>query len=160
MVDADSSNRTQTAHDAEDGRRSDHDGHDAESGPRSGLGDHDAENEHRAGPGGNDTVDRELDQNHDAGPRTRTVTVPLRIYKTITVFSTLFAILGVVGGFVLLDAATNRTQAPVEEIDPLVAGLGLLLIVGGSVVYAFSTRFRAEGMGNAKERSDEGEDDG
>lgn len=88
------------------------------------------------------------------------MTVPLRIYKTITVFSTLFAILGVVGGFVLLDAATNRTQAPIEEIDPLVAGLGLLLIVGGSVVYAFSTRFRAEGMGNAKEQSDEDSDDG
>lgn len=86
----------------------------------------------------------------------RSVIVPLRVYKTITVFSTLFAIVGVVGGFVLLDAATNRAQAPVEEIDPLVAGAGLALIVAGAVVYAFSTRFRAEGMGNAKERSDEG----
>ena len=147
MVDADSSNRMRTSHDAEDGRRSNRDDHDTEDG-------------HHSGPGENDEVDREADRKRVAGPRTRTVTVPLRIYKTITVFSTLFAILGVVGGFVLLDAATNRTQAPIEEIDPLVAGLGLLLIVGGSVVYAFSTRFRAEGMGNAKERSDEGEDDG
>ena len=147
MADADSSSREQTANDAENGCRS-------------GPDDHDAEHGRRSGPGGDDAVDRQDNRNRVGGPRTRTVTVPLRIYKTITVFSTLFAILGVVGGFVLLDAATNRTQAPIEEIDPLVAGLGLLLIVGGSVVYAFSTRFRAEGMGNAKEQSDEDSDDG
>ena len=147
MVDADSSNRMQTDHDAEHGRCS-------------GPDDHDAEHGRRSGPGENTEVDREAARNRVIGSRTRTVTVPLRIYKTITVFSTLFAILGVVVGFVLLDAATNRTQAPIEEIDPLVAGLGLLLIVGGSFVYAFSTRFRAEGMGNAKEQSDEDSDDG
>jgi hypothetical protein len=93
-----------------------------------------------------------------AGPRD--VVVPLRLYKTVTVFSTLFAIVFVLGGFVLLDTATDRATADVSEIDPALAILGVAGIVGGAAVYAFSTRFRAEGMGKPKDESDEPSNDG
>ncbi|PSQ57590.1 MAG: hypothetical protein BRD23_08365 [Halobacteriales archaeon SW_9_67_25] len=86
--------------------------------------------------------------------------VPLRLYKTVTVFSTLFAIVFVLGGFVLLDTATDRATADVSEIDPALAILGVAGIVGGAAVYAFSTRFRAEGMGKPKDESDEPSNDG
>ncbi|WP_336363163.1 DUF7315 family membrane protein [Halalkalicoccus salilacus] len=85
----------------------------------------------------------------------RNVVVPLRVYKAVTVFSTLFAVIGVVVGFVLLDVATDRAQADLAEIDPLVALGGLALIVASAMTYAFSTRFQAARMGNAKD--DEGE---
>jgi uncharacterized integral membrane protein len=90
----------------------------------------------------------------------RDVVVPLRVYKTVTVFSTLFAVLSVVGGFILIDTATQRASVPTSEIDvPLgVAGLGLIL--AGSVVYAFSTRFRTEEMGKSKDDADEGSGNG
>jgi len=90
----------------------------------------------------------------------RDVVVPLRLYKTVTVFSTLFAVAFVLGGFVLLDAATDRATAEVSEIDPLLAILGLAGIAGGAAVYAFSTRFRAAGMGKPKHESDEPSNDG
>ncbi|CCQ34726.1 conserved hypothetical protein [Halorhabdus tiamatea SARL4B] len=80
----------------------------------------------------------------DAGRRD--VVVPLRVYKAVTVFSTLFAVLAIVIGFVVLDAATNRGMAPVSAIDPLLSLLGLGAILFGAVVYAFSTRFRTAGM--------------
>lgn len=76
----------------------------------------------------------------------RNVVVPLRVYKAVTVFSTLFAVLAIVVGFVVLDVATNRGMAPVSAIDPLLSLLGLGAILFGAVVYAFSTRFRTEGM--------------
>ncbi|WP_336345074.1 DUF7315 family membrane protein [Halalkalicoccus ordinarius] len=81
----------------------------------------------------------------------RSVVVPMRVYKAVTVFSTLFAVVGVVGGFVLLDVATDRAQADLAQIEPLVALGGLALIVASAVTYAFSTRFQAAGMGNAKD---------
>lgn len=90
----------------------------------------------------------------------RDVVVPLDVYKRVTVFSTLFAVACVVGGFVALDAATNRTQAPLSEVDPVVALLGLGLIALGGGTYAFATRFRAEGMGNAKDETDQRSDNG
>ncbi|PSP85435.1 hypothetical protein BRC83_02955 [Halobacteriales archaeon QS_1_68_17] len=86
--------------------------------------------------------------------------VPLRVYKAVTVFSTLFAVLTVVVGFVLLDSATDRARAPLSEIDPVLALVGLGLIAAGAITYAYSTRFRAEGMGNAKDDADEPSDDG
>ena len=86
----------------------------------------------------------------------REVVVPLRLYKTVTVFSTLFAILSVVGGFILVDVATERASAPASEIDIL--GIGLIL--AGTVVYAFSTRFRTEEMGKSKDDADEPTDNG
>lgn len=88
------------------------------------------------------------------------VVVPMRVYKTVTVFSTLFAVVGVVGGFVLLDVATNRAQADLAEVNPLLALCGVLLIVISAVVYAFSTRFQAAEMGNANNGGDEGSNDG
>lgn len=90
----------------------------------------------------------------------RDVEVPIDVYKRVTVFSTLFAVACVVGGFIALDVATNRTQAPLSEVDPVIALLGLGLIVLGGATYAFSTRFRAEGMGNAKDETDRGSDNG
>jgi hypothetical protein len=88
------------------------------------------------------------------------VVVPLRVYKTVTVFSTLFAVVFVLAGFVMIDDATNRATAPLSEVDPILASLGLLLLVGGAAVYAFSTRFRTEEMGKSKDDSDEDSNNG
>jgi hypothetical protein len=90
----------------------------------------------------------------------REVVVPLRLYKTVTVFSTLFAILAVVGGFILVDVATDRASAPASEIDIPIAIFGIGLILAGTVVYAFSTRFRTEEMGKSKDDADEPTDNG
>lgn len=84
-------------------------------------------------------------------PGGRDVVVPLSLYKRITVFSTLFAVLAVVAGFVLLDSATNRATADLNEVNVLVAVLGVGSIALGAATYAFSTRFRTEGMGNPKD---------
>jgi hypothetical protein len=83
------------------------------------------------------------------------VVVPLRLYKTVTVFSTLFAVVFVLAGFVLLDSATNRATAELSEVDPVLGVLGLASLVFGAAIYAFSTRFRTEEMGKAKDDSDE-----
>ncbi|MFB6210210.1 MAG: hypothetical protein ABEI76_01595 [Halobacteriales archaeon] len=90
----------------------------------------------------------------------REVVVPLPMYKVVIVFSTLLAIFGVVAGFIVLDAATDRANAPASEIDPGLAVLGLVLIAGGGGIYAFASRFRAEGMGKSKTNDGEGEDNG
>jgi hypothetical protein len=96
----------------------------------------------------------------DGDGDSRDVVVPLRLYKTVTVFSTLFAVAFVLAGFVLLDSATNRATAEASDIDPVLAIVGIGLLVGGAAVYAFSTRFRTEGMGKSKDESDEGSDNG
>ena len=90
----------------------------------------------------------------------RDVVVPMRVYKAVTVFTTLFAVGTVVGGFILLDTATDRGQAAVEEINAVLALLGIGLIVAGAAAYAFSTRFRTPGMGKSKDDTDEGSDNG
>jgi hypothetical protein len=100
------------------------------------------------------------DASDGTGRGARSVTVPTRVYKSVTVFSTLFAVVTVVGGFVLLDAATQRASVSLAEADPVLALLGLGSIVLGAVTYAFSTRFQAEGMGNAKDDDDEPSDNG
>lgn len=82
------------------------------------------------------------------------VIVPLSVYKIVTVFSTLIAGAAVVAGFALLDTATQQAQAPVEEIDVPLALLGIGVIVAGSAVYVFSTRFRTAGMGMANAKDD------
>jgi len=92
------------------------------------------------------------EQSTDTGSEgSRDVVVPLRVYKTVTVFSTLFAVASVVGGFVLVDRATARATLPAAEIDPVVALGGIGLILFGAAVYAFATRFRTEEMGKSKD---------
>ncbi|MEZ3144408.1 hypothetical protein [Halobaculum sp. MBLA0143] len=96
----------------------------------------------------------------------RDVVVPMPIYKTVTVFSTLLAVVGVVGGFVLLDAAVMTggvvrfavnavlsvfavqvSPGVWATLQPVFAVLGLAGIALGAVVYVLGSRFRAEGMG-------------
>jgi len=105
----------------------------------------------------------------DGGSGTgRDVVVPMRLYKTVTVFSTLIAVVSVVFGFMLLDAATLNVSflgaaatgalslVGVSVADGIlstafaVAGIGF-----GAGVYVVGTRFRAEGMGKSQEDSDE-----
>jgi len=106
----------------------------------------------------------------------RDVVVPMRLYKTITVFSTLIAIVGVVLGFVLLDAATIRLSLPRRAVvgvlrvvgivppeavlSAVLAVLGLAAIGVGAGVYVLGTRFRAHGMGNPQEDADESSSNG
>ena len=97
----------------------------------------------------------------------RDVAVPMPLYKTITVFSTLLAVLGVVLGFVLLDASVMRggvvrvvVDAALSVFDvrvapelwtraqPVFAVLGVASIGLGSTAYVLGSRFRAEGMGD------------
>lgn len=112
----------------------------------------------------------------DTGGRGRDVVVPMRVYKTVTVFSTLLAILGVVVGFVLLDAATIRLSLlrravlgllravgvvpPETVLSAVLAVAGLVAISVGAGVYVLGTRFRARGMGNPQEDADESSDNG
>jgi uncharacterized integral membrane protein len=90
----------------------------------------------------------------------RDVVVPMRVYKTVTVFSTLLAVLFVVGGFLVLDVATQRATLELGAIDAPLAVAGILLVVFGAAVYAFASRFRTEGMGNPKDDADEPSDNG
>ena len=99
-------------------------------------------------------------RNDGDGIVAREVVVPLRVYKAVTVFSTLFAVATVVGGFIALDTATDRARAPLAEVDLPLAFAGVLLIAAGAVVYAYSTRFQAEGMGKPKDDSDEPSNNG
>ncbi|MFB6201179.1 MAG: hypothetical protein ABEI98_04130 [Halorhabdus sp.] len=84
----------------------------------------------------------------EGGDSRRDVVVPLRAYKAVSVFSTLFAVLAIVAGFITLDAATNRATAELSAVNPIAALIGLGLIVLGAVGYAFSTRFRTAEMGS------------
>ena len=90
----------------------------------------------------------------------RDVVVPLRLYKTVIVFATLIAIVLVIAGFVVLDVATQRATLQPGQVNPIVGLLGVGLIVGGGAVYAFASRFRAEGMGKDKDQADESPDNG
>jgi len=106
--------------------------------------------------------------------RGRDVVVPLRLYKTVTVFSTLIAICAVIAGFALLDAATNQftiltgllgilgVGLPFSEGTQTVvfALLGMGCIAFGGGVYVFGTRFRAAEMGKDKDSEDPTSDNG
>ena len=108
-------------------------------------------------------MDSSTDETTDGdsgGSGAREVEVPLHLYKVVTVFSTMFAVAFVVGGFVVLDTATQRAQLSFAEMDLPLAVLGVAMIAAGAVVYAFSTRFRAEGMGKPKDGSDEQSNNG
>lgn len=95
-----------------------------------------------------------------SGWRERDVVVPIRLYKTVTVFSTLIAMVCVILGFAVIDVATNRARAPIEDVNVAGALAGLALIAFGGAVYAYGGRFRASGMGNSKDRGDEDSDNG
>ncbi|MEF8840720.1 MAG: hypothetical protein V5A62_03720 [Haloarculaceae archaeon] len=88
------------------------------------------------------------------GQRGRDVEVPFEVYKAVTVFSTLFAVGAVVLGFVLLDWGTERATADLSDVNVAITLAGLASIAVGAGTYAFSTRFRARGMGNAKDGAD------
>ncbi|MFB6268318.1 MAG: hypothetical protein ABEH83_00125 [Halobacterium sp.] len=92
--------------------------------------------------------------------RGRDVVVPERLYKSVTVFSTLFAVVAVVLGFITLDAATNAGRAAASEVDVALAVLGVAFIAAGGIVYAFASRFRASGMATDKDSDDEPTDNG
>ena len=103
------------------------------------------------------------DDDASDGTDRREVEVPLRLYKTVTVFSTLLAVVGVVFGFLLLDAAalgTGLIRGAVEAalaavslspsdslLSALFAVAGLLSIALGAAVYVLGTRFQAAEMG-------------
>ncbi len=105
------------------------------------------------------------------GPDGREIVVPLRLYKTVTVFSTLAAIVTFFIGFTLVDAATLQISFVRTTILFVfeAAGIGLsedvltaLLAIGGitsillgTAIYVLGTRFRAQGMGKAQEDSSE-----
>jgi hypothetical protein len=109
-------------------------------------------------------------------PSGRDVVVPMRVYKTVTVFSTLIAVGTVVLGFVLLDAATIRLSLlrrllvaglgavglspPSSLLSAVLALCGLGSIALGAGVYVLGSRFRARGMGNPQEDADEPSDNG
>ena len=105
-------------------------------------------------------MDSSTDDTDDEETRAREVEVPLRLYKAVTVFSTMFAVAFVVGGFIVLDTATQRARLSLEEMNLPLALLGVAMIAAGAVVYAFATRFRAEGMGKPKDQPDEPSNNG
>jgi hypothetical protein len=94
---------------------------------------------------------RGQEQEESAGVGGRDVEVPMDVYKAVTVFSTLFAVVLVVVGFVVLDTATQRATAAPEDVNLLLTVVGLGAIALGAGTYAFSTRFRAREMGNSKD---------
>ena len=97
------------------------------------------------------------------GPDGREVVVPFRLYKAVTVFSTLAAVVTYFVGFTLIDAATLQISFVRTAIvyllnsaglfpsnDLLVATLvitGIAFLVAGTTVYVLGTRFRGHGMG-------------
>jgi hypothetical protein len=99
-------------------------------------------------------ADADRDPGTNTGPRGRDVEVPFEVYKAVTVFSTLFAVGTVVAGFVLLDWGTERATADLSDVNVVITLAGLACIALGAGTYAFSTRFRARGMGNAKDGAD------
>jgi hypothetical protein len=121
-------------------------------------------------------ADPEPDPTTSAGPGGRDVVVPLRLYKTVVVFSTLIAVVSVVLGFTLLDAATLQVSlvrglvvgalsavgaAPAAgTLSAVLAATGLSVIALGAGVYTLGTRFRTEGMGNAEADGDDTDDNG
>lgn len=90
----------------------------------------------------------------------RDVSVPMELYKVVTVFSMLLAIGLVVGGFLVLDGATDQATAELEDVDVVTALLGIGLVAFGGAVYVFSTRFQPEAMGNAKDDANQESDNG
>ncbi|QZY00974.1 hypothetical protein K6T25_02895 [Halobaculum rubrum] len=101
--------------------------------------------------------------------------VPIALYKRVTAYSTLAAVVAVVLGFVMLDAATLQVSLtrrfvvaaagvvgivpPETVLTALFSLVGLGSIAFGAGVYVLGSRFRAAGMGvengNAQDDDDE-----
>ncbi|WP_435063099.1 DUF7315 family membrane protein [Halobaculum sp. EA56] len=95
--------------------------------------------------------------------RARDVVVPIALYKRVTAYATLTAVVAVVFGFVMLDAATLQVSLtrrfvvglfglagvvpPETLLTALFSLLGLGSIAFGAGVYVLGSRFRAAGMG-------------
>jgi hypothetical protein len=119
--------------------------------------------------------EQEDPRSEPTGPRAggdgREIVVPFRLYKAVTVFSTLAAVVAYLIGFTLVDAATLQISFVRTTIvyllnsaglypseDALVAVLavtGIAFIVAGTAVYVLGTRFRGQGMGKSQDGSDE-----
>ena len=96
------------------------------------------------------------------GDGRREVEVPMRLYKTVTVFSTLTAVLAVVVGFLFLDAATLSISLLGSAIRGLAAAVGISVspqvwttlfavagiacIATGAGVYILGSRFTSPQM--------------
>ena len=78
--------------------------------------------------------------------KSREVIVPTPLYKSIIIFSTFFAIITIVAGFIALDTATQKATQPLSSIDPVLALMGIASIAIGTFVYAFASRFKTKGM--------------
>ncbi|WP_348612009.1 DUF7315 family membrane protein [Halobaculum rarum] len=107
--------------------------------------------------------------------RARDVVVPLALYKRVTAYSTLAAVVAVVFGFVMLDAATLQVSLmrrfvvgvvgtvgivpPETLLTALFSLVGLGSIAFGAGVYVLGSRFRAAGMGaeNGNSQDDDAE---
>ncbi|WP_418281698.1 DUF7315 family membrane protein [Halorubrum sp. DTA98] len=123
---------------------------------------------------GDDTIDGDVEPEptglRSEGGR-REIVVPLRLYKTVTVFSTLITVVLFLVGFTLVDAATLQISfvrttvvyvlgtvglAFAEDVlAALLATVGIACILFGTAVYVLGTRFRAQGMGKPQEDSSE-----
>ncbi len=105
------------------------------------------------------------------GPDGREIVVPLRLYKTVTVFTTLVAVVTYFIGFTLVDAATLQVSfirttivfllessgidVAEDVLTAVLAVAGVSSILLGTALYVLGTRFRAQGMGKAQEDSGE-----
>lgn len=94
------------------------------------------------------------DTSENRRPSDDDVIVPMSLFKVVTVFSTFIAAAAVVGGFIIIDMATRGGLASLEEVNVILALIGVGVIVLGSGIYVFSTRFRTEGMRSSKDGAD------
>jgi hypothetical protein len=106
-----------------------------------------------------------------------TIVVPMRMYKGITVFSTLLAVVLVVFGFFMFDAATQDQnlirqavvgllslvglEEPVGVLDVGFGLLGITMILVGAGSYILGTRFKTADMlgGDSAEETDDDADE-
>lgn len=105
------------------------------------------------------------------GPDGRVIVVPKRLFKVVTVFSTLLAVVTYLIGFVLIDAATLQVSivrrligfllgsvgigVPEDVLTAALAILGVSFILAGTAAYVLGTRFQAQGMRKSQEDSSE-----